>query len=368
MAGDGASGVAPLAVDPFIEGAGDAGKGMEHQAAADKAGAVGKFVHQQQAGGADAVGGEYHGFGLEVAVGAGGVDPGGAGSLALDVGGDFSHPGVSDQAGAGGEGCGPVGDVGRGFGAVRAGDLAGAAANAGATAGAVGASVQREFGGPPGPAEALKGTDEVALSGQQGGGGKEVLCLGGIGGVAGLAGDAVHAFVQGVVRGEVAVGDRPVITDAVLAVHAEVGWVHAGHQGGPHDGRAADGVDHQRGEGAVFVGDGVVGRACATVGVGAPVVQAAAFPVRLVGGAGFGVLPAALFEACNADALAGQAPGSGGTGGTGADDEHASHRERPVSWPSKMASRAERAAAASPARWVSMWPWRAAASASSGVA
>ena len=96
MAGDGAGGVAPVAVYPFNEGAGDAGEGVEHQAAADEAGAVGKFVHQQQAGGADAIGGEDHGFGVEVAVGAGGVDPGGAGSLALGVGGDFSHPGVSD--------------------------------------------------------------------------------------------------------------------------------------------------------------------------------------------------------------------------------------------------------------------------------
>ncbi len=67
----------------------------------------------------------------------------------------------------------------------------------------------------------------------------------GVGWVPGEAGDAHHLVVEGVEGLEGLVGDGPVVGDAVVGADSEVAGREPGVVGGPEDGAAADGVEHQ---------------------------------------------------------------------------------------------------------------------------
>ena len=203
------------------------------------------FRQQHQARRADAVGGKDHqARRLELNV-AGGVEVVRSRGTAGRIGGDLEHPCIGAQLDAIGDRRGPIGHIGRRLGLHGAAKTIGTAVVAGCPP-AVGRRIYVGVRRPPVPAEAVEAARQplaIRPERQRRHGPRRA---GRVGGIAGNARAAHPLIVEIVVGLEVGVGEGPVVGDAVLAAHAEVGGMKTRSVRRPVDGAAAHGVEHQR--------------------------------------------------------------------------------------------------------------------------
>ncbi len=236
------------------------------------------------------------------------------------IGGDLADAAAGAQLDAGTQRVRPIGDVDAGLGAL------GAAGSAMAEIDALGAAVvlgggDRDIRRPPVPAELVDGLG-IFGAGAAERRWRHGRLMGGVGRIAGEAGNAHHAVVLGEVGLQRPIIDRPVIGDAIERFDAEVGGVHAREMGGVEHRAAANAIEvcdlHRR----VVVVDGIVGIARAAIGTDVEIGEAAGFPVAAVAREIGGLDPVALLEAEDLHARLGEAPGDSCAGGARADDQH----------------------------------------------
>ena len=203
-----------------------------------------------------------------------------AGGHAVLVDGDLAHPAQRAQLDAGADRQRPIGDVGRGLGALRAARRAMAEIDAARAALIIGGG-DGGVGRPPVPAELVHRLAEARarLAERQW---RHRRLLRRIGGIAGETRDAHHAVVLGEERLQRRVVDRPVVGDAVERAHLEVGRMQARKMRGVHDGAAADAVEIDHLDRRVGVVDRIVGRPGAAVGIDGEIAEQPRLPVAAV--------------------------------------------------------------------------------------
>ena len=235
------------------------------------------------------------------------------------VGQDLAHAAMGLELDAGADRVRPIGDVGRGFGALRAGRRAMAEIDAARPA----LVIHRRDRGvrrPPVPAELVHG-----LADQRAGEPERLRRHRRMRQrrkrIAGQARDAHHPVVLLEERGECIVIDRPVIGDAVERLHLEIGGMQPRPMRGVHHRRAADAVEvHDLDRRVVVVNRIVLGPA-ADVRAGRPVAVKLRLPVAARARIFRWVHPAALVEAEDMHLGIGQRPRHGRAGCAGADDQ-----------------------------------------------
>lgn len=307
---------------------------MQHQVLADEAGGVGQAVgvlggggEQEQARGADAVGADDDRVGELSVFDAFAVDPQGALGAAVLAGEDPADSGAGDQDRPGAQGVRPEGDVGGGLGALRTAPLAGA------PTGALGQLLEllardRVGARPPVPAQRVHARGRPAARLAQGVRGQRVVESLRVGGIAAEAGDADEPVHPVVVRGEVGVGDGPVVAHAVEAADGEVGRQQTRPLGAVEEAGAADRVVHDRRHVRVGQVQRVVRRQIADVRVVGPLVLDQQLPLGVVDRVVRRVDPVALLQADHAETACGQRVRDDPAGGPGADDENVGHVAR----------------------------------------
>ena len=198
--------------------------------------------HEQEPGGADAVGREHHGAGPHAVLDAVGVEPERPVHQAGGPDGDAGHPGAGHQSRPGGRRLGPVGEVERGLGPGGAPALAhpppDALAHVLEPRGRDGLGAR-----PPVPPELVHRPGHVQ-AGRPERVGRQREVLRRVGGVAAQPGHPDEGVDAVVVRREVLVADRPVVGHAVQRAHAEVRRQEPLPVRSVHDARAADGPEH----------------------------------------------------------------------------------------------------------------------------
>ena len=284
------------------------------------------FESNNNRGGADPVGGEDDAGGplsllLSVPVD---VDHA-AGTPAL-VDDDLTSPCAGHEAGAVADRRRPVREVGRALRALRTTGGTGTPPHA-RTQIAVRAGWNRVAGRPPIPAQLVHPLGSLPPKGADGDRREGRSRSGRVHGVAAEAGDAhleVHALIE---RGEIAVRDRPVVTDSVRRSDTKVLGPHPRPLGAVVNRAPADGVVH---DGAHFrlrhLARVVLARP-AHIRVGAPAAVGQKFPLGLVARVVRSTEPVALFEADDIETGCSQVPGRDPSGCPGADD----HDVGPVS-------------------------------------
>ena len=213
---------------------------------------------QHQPRRADAVAGDDDDFGRLEMLLAFAVVVDDAGRHAVLVERDLADAAERAQLDAGADRMRPIGDVGRGLGALRAARRAVAEIDAAAAAVIVGRG-DRRVGRPPVPAELVHRLAEAraGLAERQR---RHRRLFRRIGGIARKARDAHHAVVLGEERLQRLVVDRPVVGDAVERPHLEVGRMQARKMRRVHDGAAADAVEVHHLDRRIVVVDRIVGR------------------------------------------------------------------------------------------------------------
>ena len=316
-----------IAVERLIDIAIGQRVGVKHQVLADQprriGDTVGKFRRhriQHQPRRADAVAGEDDDFGGLKLLLALGVVIDHAGSHAVFVDRDFTHPAARAQLDAGADRERPIGDVGRGFGALRATRRAVAEIDAARAPFIIGGG-DGGVGRPPVPAELVHRLAEAGagLAERQW---RHRRLLRRISGIAGEPGNAHHAVVLGEVWFQRGIVDRPVVGDAVQRAHLEVGRVHARKVRRVHDGAAADTVEVHHLDRRIGVVDRVVGRPGAAVGIDGEIAEQPRLPVPAVAGIIGRLHPVALLEAENPHPGVGKAPRHRRARCSGPDNQH----------------------------------------------
>ncbi len=233
---------------------------------------------------------------------------------------DLAHAAVGSQLDALAHGRGPVGDVGAALRALRAADEAGPEVDASCAA-PVFLGRNRAVRRPPVPAEFVEALRErfTELAERDR---RQRRLLGRIGGIAREARHAHHLCVHVVEGFEGRVVDRPIVGDAIEALHPEIRRMEAREVCGVQDRAAADRVEVRDLDGRLVVVDRVVVAPPATIR--AETVRAEAFHLPVVARRRiFGrVHPAALFEADDAHPRFREAPRDRGARGSRTDDQN----------------------------------------------
>ena len=269
------------------------------------------------------------------------VDPGRAGGETSRVSLDPADARARDEARAEGDRLGPVGQVGRGLGALVAARLARAALDARPSA-VVADRVDRVELRPPVPAELrVRPGDLEPRRADRQRRHRRVLGVRRVGRIAREAGDAELPVRPIEVLQQLEIVDRPVVGDAVERADAEVGREGPRPGAGKDDGRATDGVVHERRDGGVVLDDRVVLGEAADVRAGRPILARLQLPVELVARVVGPVEPLPLLEADDLETRFSQPKGDHAAGRAGTDDQDVRgfRRQR---WPSGFESRVRR--------------------------
>ena len=294
---------------------------MVHQAFAHQPTAVrqslrepGRLGIEQQAGRADAVAGHYHHscpLFLQIALG---IIVESAAGPAVPVRKNFPHPAMGFQLRPPAQSLGPIDDVGTGQRSDRTAHIR-----------LPPVILHRGYGivrGPPVPAQPVKTLGQQLAAHANGQRRRGPFRFGRISRVAAQAGNAVHPVVQVIIGFQFGVGQRPVVSHAVLGFEAEVGGMKAGKVGTPMDGAAAHGVIHQGGNGRFRLPHRIVLRQAAQVGIGVKVGLPMPLGVGFTGVKSIQRHPAALLQADHLDAGLRQAPTESAPGCPGPDDQN----------------------------------------------
>ena len=239
---------------------------------------------------------------------------------AVPVQRDLAHPAAGAQLHARAQQNRPVRQVRAGLGAGGAAQIAGAGVDAPGAAVVV-AAEDRCIRWPPVPAltvEAARQRPAQFAERER----RQRRRIGRIGRVPGQARCARDAVVGRVVGLQRRVIHRPVVAHAVQRTGAEIRRMHARPVRREVDGRAAHGIEVDRGDRRVLRIDRVVLRQPPHVGVAAELGIAAQLVVGIAAGIGRVAHHRSLLQAEDAHARAQQRPGEGRAGGAGAHDQH----------------------------------------------
>ncbi len=213
----------------------------------------------------------------------------------------------------------PIGDVGRGLGALRAAGRAVAEVDA-ARPPLIVRRRDRRVRRPPVPAQLVHRLAEprAGFAERQW---RHRRLMRRIGRITRETRDTHHAVVLGEVRLQRGVVDRPVVGDAVQRAHLEVRGVHAREMRRVHDGAAADAVEIHHLDRRIGVVDRIIGGPRPAVGIDGEIAEQPRFPVPAVAGIIRRLHPVALLEADDPHPGIGQTPGHRGARCPGTDDQ-----------------------------------------------
>ena len=255
--------IGPLvALDRLVEDARHHAGRVMHQIAADEARTVGdaawrtpRATEMQQTGRAEPVGGQDHHGGPMPPRLAGRIVIGDPGGATERVRLDFEHARVGHKPNARRERQRPVGDIGAGPCLHRTTHVARPAIVAGAASLAIGPRIDCDIRHPPVPAEPVEGGSHPVGAPEGADRRHGARLARWITRIAVEAGDADDAVVLLVIGGQILVGDRPVVGDAVEGFDLEVGGAEAREVRAPQDGGAPDRVVEQRLDGRFRIVD-----------------------------------------------------------------------------------------------------------------
>ena len=304
---------------------------MEHEIAAERGRRDARG--QQQARCPDAVARHHHGRCGLPAIAAGAVAiPDARRHAAFHH--DLLHHATGAQIDAAGDRARPIGQVGRGFRAAGAAELARAAVIAGC-ARAFGDGIDRGIGRPPVPAERIEAARRRGAQPAQRQRRHAARFLRRIGGIARQPRDPEGVVVEIVIGLEIEIGERPVVPHSIEGSGLEIRRMQAREMRGPVDGRAADPVPHQRLESGAGIVDRIIGGDSVAAGLEPqigrcrPRAQGQALPVRLLCRKVAAIEPVATLEARDAQPrrAAGKAPRERSAAQARSDDRHIDRAE-----------------------------------------